>query len=90
MDKGNLAVDPRGMIFEAYRIDGITVAECRSIFLDWALGVPAQVDMRAALQELSAEYIRANRDHPMNAVIIEGLDKSAETPTRRGGRGGRK
>ncbi|NOX39959.1 MAG: hypothetical protein GXP05_05440 [Alphaproteobacteria bacterium] len=89
MDKGNLAVDPRGLIFEAYRIDGITSAECRSIFLDWALGVPAQVDMRAALNELRAEYIHANRDHPMNAVIAEGLDKTAPSPRRRGGRGGR-
>ncbi len=89
MDKGNLAVDPRGLIFEAYRIDGITAAECRSIFLDWALGVPAQVDMQAALNELRAEYIHANPSHPMNAVITEGLDKSAASPKRRGGRGGR-
>jgi len=35
--KGNLSIDPRGLIFESYRIDGITIEECRMIFLDWAL-----------------------------------------------------
>ena len=38
--KGNLSIDPRGMIFESYRIDGITIEECRMIFLDWHLKVP--------------------------------------------------
>ena len=33
--------DPKGLIFEAYRIDGITLPECRTIFLDWALSLPA-------------------------------------------------
>ena len=31
--------DPRNLIREAYRIEGITLADCRSIFLDWALGL---------------------------------------------------
>ena len=30
-------LDPMGLIRESYRIDGIGVAECRSIFLDWAI-----------------------------------------------------
>ena len=30
--KGNLSIDPRGLIFESYRIDGITIEECRMIF----------------------------------------------------------
>ncbi|MGB1096749.1 MAG: hypothetical protein ACPG09_09845, partial [Paracoccaceae bacterium] len=34
--------DPKGLISEAYNIDGITAGECRSIFLDWALGVPIE------------------------------------------------
>ena len=29
--------DPKGLVRESYQIDGITVGECRSIFLDWAL-----------------------------------------------------
>ena len=35
--KGNLDIDPRGMIFESYNIEGISIEECRTIFLDWAL-----------------------------------------------------
>ena len=32
--KGNLSIDPRGLIFESYRIENITIEECRMIFLD--------------------------------------------------------
>jgi len=32
-------LDPRGLIREAYRMKGLTKAGCRSIFLDWALGL---------------------------------------------------
>ena len=31
-------LDAKGLIREAYRIEGISAPECRSIFLDWALG----------------------------------------------------
>lgn len=86
MNKGNMKVDPRGLIFESYRIDGIVVQECRSIFLDWALGQPIGVDMNAALEELRAEYVEQNPDHPMNEVILEGLSRTALKPKRRGGR----
>ena len=42
------ALDPRGLIRESYRIEGITEAECRSIFMDWALGTPVDADQAAA------------------------------------------
>lgn len=86
--KGNLAIDPRGLIFEAYRIDGVTDAECRTIFLDWAMGANVE-DMSTALQTLLGEYQSANPDHPMTAVIKEGLSRNA-TPRRRGGRLGKR
>lgn len=86
MDKGNLAIDPRGLIFESYRIEGIVVEECRSIFLDWAMGVSADQDMQAALSELMAEYGGKNPDHPMTSVIREGLARSVKQGGRRGGR----
>ena len=38
--KGDPRLDPKGLIREAYRIEGITAAQCRSIFLDWALSLP--------------------------------------------------
>jgi len=86
MDKGNLAIDPRGLIFESYRIDGIVIEECRSIFLDWALGLTQDTDMQAALAIVMAEYGVANPDHPMTKVIAEGLGRTAKTTGRRGGR----
>ena len=43
--KGNLDIDPRGLIYEAYRMD-IGPEESRSIFLDWALGTQLGADMR--------------------------------------------
>ena len=76
--------DPKGLIFEAYRIDGIVKSECRSIFLDWALSLPMEQDTGRALRSLIAEYAEANPGHPMNEVMNEGLPRLA-TPRRRGG-----
>ena len=39
-------LDHKGLIREAYRIEGITLGECRSIFLDWALSTPDGADSR--------------------------------------------
>jgi hypothetical protein len=83
MDKGRLAIDPRGMIFESYRIEGIAPEECRSIFLDWALGLPKEADMAAALSELQAEYAADHPDHPMTALIADGLARTAMPRGRR-------
>ena len=76
MNKGNLKIDPRGLIFESYRMEGISLGECRSIFLDWALGLPASEDMPAALLALKVEYADKFPDHPMSGVIAQGLDKA--------------
>ena len=84
-EKRELVVDPRGLIYEAYRIDGIGVAECRTIFLDWAIGVPSDRDMTDALQALLDAYGAANPKHPMTGVIREGM-LEARPPRRRGGR----
>lgn len=89
MGKGELANDPRGLIHESYRIEGIGMAECRSIFLDWALGQPEGADMREALGELARHYADKAPDHPMSAVIREGLERAARPPARRGGRSAR-
>ena len=78
------ALDPKGLIREAYRIDGIDEGECRSIFLDWALSAPEGAELRAALEALLARHAPANPDHPMTAVLREGLERAA-VPRRRGG-----
>ncbi|WP_170449708.1 hypothetical protein [Ruegeria arenilitoris] len=76
--------DPKGLIREAYRIDGITLPECRSIFLDWALSLPDGRDQKQALTELHTVYTAQDADHPMTQVLREGLD-TAQAPRRRGG-----
>ena len=48
--------DPKGLIREAYRIEGITLGECRSIFLDWALSLPDGVAPQARIKALLEQY----------------------------------
>ena len=77
-------IDPRELIAESYRIDGVGAGECRSIFLDWALGAP---DGDAALEhvkQLIARHAPDAPDHPMTAVLKEAL----ATPPSKGRRGG--
>ncbi|MFD3189650.1 hypothetical protein ACFMPD_05170 [Sedimentitalea sp. HM32M-2] len=76
--------DPKGLIREAYRIDCITAAECRSIFLDWALSLPAGAETATALRALLAQHGASMPDHPMTQVLRDGLT-SVATPRRRGG-----
>ena len=83
--KGNLDIDPRGMIYEAYRIENVTLEECRMIFLDWAMNTPLG-DTNANLRELLAEYEAGNANHPMTLVVREGLKSAEATGKRRGGR----
>lgn len=77
-------LDPKGLMREAYQIDGISASQCRSIFLDWALSLPAGHDTNAALQVLLARHGAGNPDHPMSDVIRQGLTKMTN-PGRRGG-----
>ena len=78
-------LDPRGLISEAFAIDGITEPDCRSIFFDWALGLPDDVDQSAAIDALLAHYADVPADHPMRRVLLEGA-AAPEPPRRRGGR----
>lgn len=77
-------LDPKGLIREAFRIDGIDSADCRTIFLDWALSTEAGGDMRANVEALLARHAAEPADHPMRLVLIEGLAQ-ARPPARRGG-----
>ncbi|MGB5865464.1 MAG: hypothetical protein WBG95_14340 [Sulfitobacter sp.] len=82
MDKAT-PEDPKGLIFEAYRIEGITKPECRSIFLDWALSLSVERDTHKAMRDLLARH-GADPAHPMSEVLSEGLH-TITTPRRRGG-----
>jgi hypothetical protein len=81
-------VDPKGLVRESYRIDGITEGECRSIFLDWALSLPAGIDPRDGIRVLLETYAGMAPGHPMNGVLTAGL-APGEVPRRRGGRAAR-
>ena len=79
-------MDPRGLIRDSYRIEGIGPAECRSVFLDWAMGLPPGTDADTARQGLLARYEADHPDHPMTAVLAEGAgDTAPKAPRRRGG-----
>lgn len=74
--------DPKGLIRESYRIEGISDGECRSILIDWALSLPADTNQHAALEALIARYGAEANDHPMTALLRAGL-ATASAPARR-------
>jgi len=80
--------DPKGLVRESYAIEGITGAECRTIFLDWALSLAAGADQHAAMRLLLDHYGAAAPAHPMTRVIREGLS-APDRAVRRGGRAAR-
>ncbi|MEL7098247.1 MAG: hypothetical protein AAGM84_05395 [Pseudomonadota bacterium] len=76
--------DPKGLLYEAYRIEGITKPECRTIFLDWALSLPDGTEPAPVIERLLSRYGPAASAHPMTEVLTEGLARSGP-PKRRGG-----
>ncbi|ASP22109.1 hypothetical protein ANTHELSMS3_03482 [Antarctobacter heliothermus] len=77
------AIDPKGLMADAYAIEGITAEECRSIFLDWALSLPEDVDMQALIGATLARHGTAE-NHPMTQVLRDGLATAGKS-RRRGG-----
>ncbi len=65
--------DPRGLIRESFRIDGITPADCRSVFLDWLLGLPDNADAKEEIRRLLELYASEADSHPMKRVLRDGL-----------------
>lgn len=78
--------DPKGLIREAYAMEGLGEAECRSIFIDWALSVEASD--RATVLRLLEAYAGTHPDHPMTRTLQAALE-TPPAPRRRGGRKGR-
>lgn len=76
--------DPKGLVAEAFRIEGIGVTECRTILLDWALSLPEDLPARRAAAELLAVHGDAPGGHPMLAVLAEAT-AAPPRPARRGG-----
>ena len=83
------SIDPRGLIRESYRIEGISGGECRSIFLDWAISVPVGQDSSDHIRALLERYAGDAPDHPMTTVLREALAPVGQTGRRGGARGRR-
>ena len=79
--------DPKALIRESFNIEGINIEECRSIFLDWALSLPNDVDAKKIIPLLIDKY-NDKKEHPMLLTLREGLITTI-SPVRRGGRRGR-
>lgn len=83
------ALDPTGLIREAYRIEGITAPDCRGIFFDWALGLEDGRDSVEAAAALLEHYADQPADHPMTVVLREATERG-RPGRRRGGAMGRR
>lgn len=88
MAKGELEIDPRGLIQDAYAME-IGPADCRTIFLDWLLGRPEGA-REAEIAALLDHFGAACPEHPMTAVLRAALQPAEGSPHRRGGRRGRR
>ncbi len=80
--------DPKGLVRESYAMEGISEAECKSIFIDWALSLKAGINPIGALRALIAQYALGRDDHPMSLLLTQALLAPSD-PKRRGGRRGR-
>jgi hypothetical protein len=81
--------DPRGLFQDAYQLE-LSLQDCRSIFLDWALGHDIIVGPRE-IQPFYDFYAPRHPDHPMTQVLREGLScDSGDAQVRRGGARGRR
>lgn len=87
MEKTKHPSDPRGLIYESYNIAGITAAECRSVFLDWALGIPENEDLKEHVTAMLAAYGHAAPAHAMTGILHEAM-QTTQKPKRRGGKRG--
>lgn len=85
----DLRYDPKGLIKDSFRMEDITLSECRSIFVDWALSIGSEVDTKEALANLIGQYGADFDAHPMLEVLVEGTTEPA-VKGRRGGWAGRR
>lgn len=81
--------DSRGLIREAYRIEGIDAGQCRSVFLDWLLGAAETPALPEQIAHLLGQYGTAAPEHPMNVVLRDALSAEPQVKGRRGGWRGR-
>lgn len=88
MSQKNTQLDPKGLIRDCYKIDGIRPEECRSVFLDWAISQADGLNVQDMLCQLITQYADPLPLHPMSVVLYEATAEPKPVK-RRGGRQGR-
>ena len=84
MQSEMLECDKRGVIYDAYRMDGIREEECRSIFLDWVMGIPLEEDVSGYIALMFDHYTAHYPNHPMTNILKDG--NVQKPPIRKGRR----
>ena len=75
--------DPKKLISESFKIDGISDEECRSIFFGWVLDFDSRIDINLAIKTLHEQYSLSNPTHPMTSVLLEGLSGGCRVKRRK-------
>ena len=63
--------DRKGLVRESYRMDGITLGECQSIFIDWALSLKDADPHEAMRALLALDYPLWRSSQSMTAAPTE-------------------
>ncbi|MDE0520421.1 MAG: hypothetical protein OXH79_00495 [Boseongicola sp.] len=79
-------IDPKGLIRESYRIEGIKGPECRSIFLEWAISRPEGREATDAVALLLDRHGKDFPDHPMTKVLADAMEPALQAGRRGGAR----
>ncbi len=66
-------VDPKGLIRESYRIEGITSPMCKTIFFDWAIQVAVGADPAEHIAFCISHYRADLPGHPPTSVFPAAL-----------------
>ena len=83
-------LDPKGLIRESYRIEGIGEPECRSIFLDWAISRPDGREATDVVALLLDRHGKDFPDHPMTKVLEAAMQPAVQAVRRGGARARRR
>ncbi len=76
--------DPRNLISDIYAMETISKSECRTVFLDWVLGLPEDADVQNYMKMFHDQYSSTHPDHPMTEIFREGIEQKNRRRARKG------
>jgi hypothetical protein len=69
--------DRSGVVYDSFIIKEITIEQCRSIFLEWYMGLPEECDLPEIVKCLLNDYKDvADANHPMYELMITATESS--------------